>query len=67
MTYGKDEVRKWFYLYKNPSVYIMYKNEQQILDYLIQQVYPNYIVKSYEKSSFIAIKYYFILLFIFMI
>jgi hypothetical protein len=67
MTYGKDEVRKWFYLYKNPSIYIMYKNEQQILDYLIQQVYPNYIVKSYEKSSFIDFKYYFILLFIFMI
>ena len=67
MTYGKDSLRKWYFLYNNPSYYMMYKNEPEVIDYLIQQAYPDYIVNSYDKSSYLDFKYILLILFIIML
>ena len=67
MTYGKDSLRKWYYLYNNPDLYLIYKNEPEVIDYLIQQKYPDYIVNSYDKSSYLDFKYILLILFIIML
>ena len=39
---GKDELMKWWYLYQNPRDYLLYKDQTEVLDYLIQGIYPSY-------------------------
>lgn len=34
---------KWNYLYNNPEKYLLYKDQIDVLDYLIQKIYPSYI------------------------
>lgn len=41
-TCRDDELRKWYYFYENPGEYILYQNEPQVMEYLIQQDYINY-------------------------
>lgn len=38
---GKDALMKWWYLYENPRDYLLYKDQTEVLDYLIQKKYPN--------------------------
>ena len=39
---GKDELMKWWYLYENPRNYLLYKDQKEVLDYLIHGRYPEY-------------------------
>lgn len=54
-----DELNKWYYFYFNPQEYILYQNEPQIMEYLIQSFYSKYKAKhtSPNESSRINIKY----------
>ena len=39
---NKDELMKWWYLYNNPREYLLYKDQTEVLDYLIQSRYSSY-------------------------
>ena len=39
---GKDELMKWWYLYNNPRDYLLYKDQTEVLDYLIQSRFSSY-------------------------
>lgn len=41
-TCRDDELRKWFYFYEHPEKYILYQNEPQVMEYLIQEKYKDY-------------------------
>lgn len=60
-TCNNNEIRKWFYLYENPEVYINYYDDDlkynDVLTFLIQQEYP-----SYQISRFINLNYFIYLL-----
>ena len=62
-TCGDDKLRKWSYLYANPTVYQLYYDEDkdedgnQVINFLIQQVYP-----SYQSNGFLNINYFICLL-----
>ena len=63
-TCGKDEIRKIWYFYNHPEEYILYKNEEDIIHFLLQQAYPLYgnnnstEKDSTELSTFLNIKYF---------
>lgn len=40
-TCGEEDLRKYFYFYKYPEKYRYYKDEEQIIDYLIQNEYSS--------------------------
>lgn len=65
-TCNDDEIRKWYYFYKNPEHYILYyeKNDKpnDVVNFLIQQ--DN---KLYQTSGFISIRYLLLLFLIFFI
>ena len=44
-TCRNDELRKLNYFYNNVEEYLLYKNEDEITEYLLQQVYPSYGVQ----------------------
>ena len=46
-TCGDDELRKLWYYYNNPQDYLLYKNDPDIISYLVQYNYPN----TYEKKA----------------
>ena len=57
-----DELTKWEYCYEHPEEYVLYKNEPQIIEYLIkedagQYNYKVYHTSSTESSSILNIKY----------
>lgn len=62
-TCNDNEIRKWYYLYNNPEVYIEYYDDDlkynDVLTFLIQQEYP-----SYQISKFIYLNYFICLFFI---
>ena len=62
-TCNNNEIRKWYYLYENPEVYIEYYDDDlkynDVLTFLIQQEYP-----SYQISRFIYLNYFIYLLFL---
>ena len=39
---GKDELMKWWYLYEHPRDYLLYKDQTEVLDYLIHETYSEY-------------------------
>ena len=44
--------KKWEYLYADPEKYLLYKDQPEILDYLIQKYgYPNYIPEGVKTSD----------------
>lgn len=58
----ENESAKWLYFYKNPEEYLLYKDEPQIIEYLIKEQEGNieYKVKhtaSKESSNLLNIKY----------
>ena len=63
-TCRDNELRKWFYFYQNPESYLLYKNDPDVLDYLIQQTYKQYLPVKNETTSysgFIYVKFFMIL------
>ena len=55
-----DELNKWYYFYYNPQEYILYQNEPQVMEYLVQKTYKKYKAKytsPYESSFLLKIKY----------
>lgn len=53
-TCKNNELRKWWYFYHNPDKYLLYKDEQMVMDYLVQQEFREY---ASESSGFLAFKY----------
>lgn len=65
-TCKDDEIRKWWYFYNNPGEYMLYKEHELVIDYLVQNAYRSYVSHASESSGFLALKYafyFFILLF----
>ena len=60
-TCKNDELRKWWYFYNHPDEYMLYKDQEQVINYLVQKDYPEYQSVT-ENSGFLAIKYIFYLL-----
>lgn len=52
-----NESLKWKYFYENPKEYLLYKNEPQIIEYLVKEEGGNYDYKPKQSSSMINIKY----------
>jgi hypothetical protein len=55
-----DELNKWYYFYHHPKEYILYQNEPQVMEYLVQRSYSKYKAKytsPYESSNLLNIKY----------
>lgn len=42
---------KWEYLYENPKIYLLYKDQTDVLDYLIQRETPSYIPEKYDTET----------------
>ena len=49
-TCKNDELRKLYYFFNNIEEYMMYKNEDEITEFILQKVYPSYGVK-YSKDD----------------
>lgn len=64
-TCNDNQIRKWYYLYNNPEIYIEYYDDDlkynDVITYLIQQEYP-----SYQISKFLNMNYFICLLFLFL-
>jgi len=60
-TCGNDELRELWGYYNYPENYLLYRNEAAIVEYLIQQLYPDYNPKysepQTESSGFLGIKF----------
>jgi len=60
-TCKDNELRRLWYFYHNVEEYLLYKNEDAIVDYLIQQKYPEYSPRyaepQQEASSFLSVKF----------
>ena len=68
-TCENDELRKIWYYYNNLENYLLYRNDQEVLDYLIENDYPTPKSKDREEeenkgSSGFLINKYFLLLFL---
>ena len=48
-TCENDELRKIWYYYNNPDHYLLYRNEEEIIDYFIQSNYPT--IKSSNETG----------------
>jgi len=44
-TCKNDELRKLYYFYNNIDEYLLYKNEDEVSEFLLQQEYPSYAVQ----------------------
>lgn len=66
-TCRDDELRKFFYFYENIEEYLLYKNEDEVMEFILQTKYPSYDVK-YSKtdgSNYLSNKFIFLLIFLF--
>ena len=63
-TCKNDELRKLYYFYNNIEEYLLYKNEDEITEYLLQQAYPSYGVKfsKTDASNYLSNKFIFLLI-----
>ena len=50
-TCENDELRKLWYYYNNPEDYLLYKNNDEIINYLIENAYPTPISKIREEED----------------
>jgi len=70
-TCKNDELRKSWYFYNHPEDYLLYKDEEEIIDYLIQKYYPSHKSNETEQeneissSGFLNNKYFLFLLLLF--
>ena len=67
-TCGNDVLRKLWYGYNNIENYLLYKNDNDIINYLIQEAYPLYGFEADEgkedNSLYLNFKYFLFLLFL---
>ena len=58
-TCKNDELRKLYYFYYHIEEYLLYKNEDEISEFLLQQEYPSYGVKfsKTDGSSYLSNKF----------
>ena len=60
-TCKNDELRRLWYFYHHVGEYLLYKNEDAIVDYLVEQKYPEYSPRyaepQQEASSFLSVKF----------
>lgn len=58
-TCGNDKLRYFWYFYNHPKDYLLYKDESEVIDYLLRQEYHSYqtIKDSDGFSSFLKYKY----------
>ncbi len=69
-TCGNDELRKLWYFYNHIDMYLLYKNDDDIINYLVQKTYPLYGVETNDENSdenndlYLNIKYFIFLLFL---
>lgn len=59
-TCKDDELRKLFYFYGNIEKYLLYKNEDEIMEFILQNEYPSYKVqfnKTEGGSNYLNNKY----------
>ena len=67
-TCGNDELRKLWFFYNKPNLYLQYKNEEDIVNFFLQSSYhlygfgENTTSNSTDYSFFLNIKYYIMLL-----
>ena len=69
-TCKNDELRKVWYYYNKIEEYLLYKNDQEVLDYLVEEAYPTPKTKDKEEedknkkdsSGFLDNKYFLLLL-----
>jgi len=59
-TCKNNELRKWWYFYYHPDDYMLYKDQKQVIDYLVQDKYYDYYQD--ESNGLRALKYMFYLL-----
>ena len=58
----ENESAKWYYFYKHPEEYLLYKNEPQVIEYLVKEKGANMEYKvqhtaSKESSHILSVKY----------
>ena len=58
-TCRNDELRKLYYFYHHLELYLLYKNEDEVSEFLLQQEYPSYTVNfsKTDESEFISNKF----------
>ena len=68
-TCGNDELRKLWFYYNHIKYYLMYRNDEDVINYLIQVEYPLYGFKStyqtLEYGFFLNINYFVFILILF--
>ena len=62
LTCKNDELRKWWYFYNNPDKYMIYKDQIEVVNYLVQKAFPGFV--TVDNSGFLSFKYIFYLLFL---
>lgn len=63
-TCRNDELRKWWYFYYNPDEYMLYKDQTEVEDFLLQSEYKTY---NANKGAFLSMNYLFSLLILFIL
>ncbi len=53
-TCRNDELRKWWYFYYHPNEYMLYKDQTEVEDYLLQAKYKTYTA---NKGGFLFMNY----------
>lgn len=57
-----NELKKLQYFYDNPKDYLLYQNEEQVVDYLVQDTYKTYVAQDLSNSlRFLNLNYFIIL------
>ena len=54
-TCKNNELRKWWYFYYHPDEYMLYKDQNEVINYLVQEKFPEYV--GVAAGGFIAFKY----------
>ena len=63
-TCRNDELRKLYYFYNHIDDYLLYKSEDEISEFILQEIYPSYGVKfsKTDGSSYLSNKFIFLLI-----
>jgi hypothetical protein len=57
-----NELKKLQYFYGHPEEYLLYQNENQVVDYLVQSVYKTYEAQDLNGITFLNMNYFLLLL-----
>ena len=58
LTCGNKDLRKYWYFYNNPKEYILYKDEDDVIDYLIQSAYSSSYFLTFAKLSILLMIFF---------